>query len=792
MVKCRATRVSFNSFTCQSMASMLVLGSLACFAPAGAAGAQEAEEVPEAGRRLDAVTVTARKREESLQDTPISVSAFTSEDLEVRGFEDIGRLDEATPNVSIDGAARSSGSAANATVFIRGIGLNDYSVYTEPGVGMYIDGVYLGRNVGGLLRISDLERIEVLRGPQGTLFGRNTIGGAVSLITQAPVFETEGRAKITLGENGQQEFAGLFNAPVSDEFAVRFSGDYRKRDGYARSVTTGDELGTIDQYMLRGQALYQPSDRLSLRLSADYSSHDQTIPPTTAVSVTPDNSLLGLFNATVGASAPITGGPVVSDPDLSVQDFVSDDNADIWGVALTADYEVSDTLSLRSITAYRDLEAQYGVDADGTAANASSGAFDVVQDQFSQEFQLIGEAFDGNFEYVAGLYYFEESAREITDTVFAPGLFGFLEGLPGAVFPVVPVPPGTCPPPPGVAAPCAGGPGNPLNVAFDLTFLLDFTTDNQSTAAYAQGSYQLTDRLSVTGGLRFTRDEKSLTKDVSLVASGVPAVDDLTLDTEDEAVSWRIGAEYKAAPETLLYVSAARGFKSGGINGRAFSVQGTTAFAPEFATAYEAGLKSDFFDGRVRANAAAFFTEYEDLQITVASVDPGTGSPIFPVQNAGAAEISGVELELTVLASDNLTLFSTLGLLDTEVTEVAPGSDLVEGARLEKSPETSFSLSADYLVPLNSYDLRFRADYSYTSEQFSDPANIAEVARDDVGLVNGRISFAPKSGRWEAAVFGQNLTDERYAESGFATAFGVNWITISRPRQIGASFTVNF
>ncbi|NIB38080.1 TonB-dependent receptor [Pseudomaricurvus alkylphenolicus] len=744
---------------------------------------------------LEEIIITARKIEESLQRTPVSISAIDKEALERRSIADIAEVDNFIPNMSIDSSARGSGSAASVTAFIRGVGLNDFNIFTEPGVGLYVDDVYLGRTIGGLLDLNDVAQVEVLRGPQGTLYGRNTIGGVVSLKTMQPSDQLEAMAKFTLGENRQREFDGMINTPLSDAAAARFSLNYRQRDGYADSDSTGEELGDIDKITFRAQSKISLSEDFELRLSADYSKVDQTIPPTVVRAVDTDNGLLGLYNATLGnpmfGGTPITAELVSSDRDEAHQNFITGDEAEIWGFSAIADVAVSDHIQFRSITSYRDLKANYGIDIDSTGYNVSRGYNDTSQSQYSQEFQLTGVSFDDALTWAVGLYYFHEEAQDDYFAAFGEGMFDLVEAFPTYSMPLSPEAAPFCAPGPFVPGvtdmACAGGVGNPLNARLSSVFQGDLSTDNDSSAVYSQGTYRFSDKWSLTAGVRYTRDVKSMDTTIFNPESNQLLLPYSRFDEDFEAVSGRIGIEYQANEDTMIYSSVSRGFKSGGFNGRGITLEEVTTFKPEYVLSTEIGIKSELLDNRLRVNMAAFHTSYTDIQLTVAKLLP-SGLPAFPVENAGEAEIQGFEFEGVLLLTESLTMNASFGWMDSEVTDIEGSTELFEGAQLQKSPKFQGALALDYSTQLNAaYNFDAHLDYSYGDKMYNDSANTEVIARESLGLVNSRISISPASGEWELSIFGINLADRKYIESGAVPAFGVATATYARPRQVGVS-----
>jgi iron complex outermembrane receptor protein len=758
---------------------------------------------------LEEVTVTARKREESLQTTPVAVTALSGDALEVRAVQSVEALSQFVPNLQFDGAAALSGGAYNATIFIRGIGQNDFAIFSDPGVAMYLDGVYLGRSIGGIMDAIDVARVEVLRGPQGTLFGRNTIGGAVNIISRQPTEELAGEFSLTTGRFDRMDAKGVLNLPLSDTFRTRWTVASINRDGYSKRLTDGDDPGNKDALIGRVQALWTASDDLTLSLVVDATRVRQNSAPLTLVDVTAggvpfQNLYNGLVAPGLNTAAPngvstVNSSWITGDIDTTYAGGPSVNDLDTIGAAVTLDWQLG-AVGLKSITAYRELDALFARDGDNTPFTFRETINDDDQKQFSQELQLSGLSFGDKLTWLLGAYYFDEDAVENGKANLAIGTYNALEaltlpagttwcGLPGAN----PRPIATCPPPLRF-----GGAGNPNNVGVDVGVDLYTNVANTSVALFGQGTYRFTDRFSMTAGARWTEDEKELRLVHRREASGAyivgaPGTQDTFKETWSE-VTPKIGFELQASDDMMFYVSYAKGYKSGGFNARPLSgiQEVQTPYDPETVDSYEIGAKTSWFDRRMTANLAVFYNEYEDLQLTI------NATPQNFVRNAGAAEISGAELEIVTRIAAGLDFNISAGYLDAKYTELDPqlatlNPPLVLNKELVKAPEWTVSSGVQYNLGIEPGEITLRVDYSYKSEVFHDVFNDARLSQPAFDLVNAYASFVTANERWEFAVFGTNLTDERYRVSGNSSAgFGLAESTFAPPTEWGATVKYRF
>ena len=760
---------------------------------------------------LEEITVTAQKREQNLQDVPIAIQSFSAESMSARGMSNVTHIADFTPNVELDYTSPFSGSSQVLSAYIRGIGQQDFAFNLEPGVGVYIDGVYYARTVGSVVDLLDLDHIEVLKGPQGTLFGRNAIGGALNIITRQPAEEFDYQAEVTGGRFGRLDVRGSVDVPlIEDTLYSQIAFSSKNRDGYHKRIPfpgtyvtdtgrflgngeeeTYSEQGNENVDTIRGKLLWHAGENVEVHISGDYSRADEQATPNTLLATFPDapdpgNGLLGfLYNTCIsvpaGFVAPfcdsnraVVGSPlagvntdatntndrlvygdqfITGDIDTSFGAAANYSKVEAWGFSGTVDWTLSENLSLKSITAYREMDSAFGLDLDGSPEAVNDASFSMDQQQFSQELQLSGLSFDGRLNWLVGLYYFHEEGDLVDYPVFGAGLVQIF------------------------------GPNE---------------LDNDAYAVFGHANYQLNDNLSFTAGLRFTYEDKDFfggQRDLNSFGfqSGAVALADHPDPTDTTLyfppgvnnktfnnLSPKLGVEYRLSEDIFTYFSWSKGFKSGGWTTRA-TVPITVApeFEEEKATAYELGFKSQLFDNRMRLNVAAFFTDYEDLQITV---QRGL-SPY--IENAGQSEIKGIEADFEWLATDHFTISGAIGYIDAEYTELEQGAVVTTDFVFNNTPDTSLAISGSYDIPMAAGGLwNVRLDYSYRSRQANDAENTPLLFSDDVSLLGAAVTFRSQSERWELTLGGKNLTDERYIVSGFRQP-GTGLIDghYSRPRE---------
>lgn len=729
-----------------------------------------AQQQPVAG--IDSIVVTARKREENLQDTPIAITAFTADDLAKRNVITLDGIGDYTPNLVFDKGTGGTGGSTSTQIYIRGIGQADFLFTTEPGVGIYVDGVYLPRSIGSIMDLVNFERVEVLKGPQGTLFGKNSVGGAINIVSKRPGNEVEGSVEAIYGSFDRIDVRGHVSGPlIEDTLAASIAVSSQNRDGYVKRVLAGDELGGISSKGARGQLLWTPGDKFDLLLTGDYTRHRDDAIANTLIDVDQTGSLIGLWNGFVapGLGVVYDDSYITDDPFETNSTGPNFSNLDLWGISGVATWRNGD-LTLKSVTSYRDQDAFFGHDSDHSPLRYFEQTVTDNQQQFSQEFQVNGSHLDGRFDWVLGALYFHEEGLSTYRIIFTPGLFGALEMLPTGIIPGL------------------GGVGNPIHPGLDFNGAVSAGIDNDSYAAFMHTSLKVTDKLSISGGIRYTDDSKGYDSLLERFEADV-VTHDLTVEESWDAWTPKFGLDYQWSDNVMTYVSAARGFKSGGFNGRPTNAfVAMQPFDPEFVWTYEAGFKSSTADRRLVLNGAMFFSDYSNMQLLAISMD-NFGGIVALVENAGAAEIKGFELEMNAIPVRNLRVDAGIGFIDAKYTQLdANVTSITLDSELVKTPKWTLNFGGEYTVPLGaSFGATLRADYSYRTRTEHVADNNPLLTQDAYGLLNLRLSFAPNDGPWELAVFGTNMTDELYITNGLSQfdTLGSTDATYGRPREWG-------
>lgn len=723
------------------------------------------------------VVVTARRREESLQETPVSVVAMGGADLEQQNVDSLDQLNIKLPNVGLGSSGGLGGN--NGSFYIRGLGTGRNSLNQESAVALYIDDAYFGRSDAALLQILDVERIEVLRGPQGTLFGRNATSGAIRYITRKPTIgETSGKVSLTAGEYDRFDVKGAVNLPTGDNAALRLTAATLNRGGFIKNEVTGEDLGDIGYNALRGQFLWLPTDAFEVLAAVDYSENDTNGPGSTALSY--DNSAPfqaaapGIAeNDFVNTIIPGTEGT----EDVPTDDFFATygtgpqhNKTDSLGLSLTLDWALNDSMSLTSATTYRDLSADVGIDIDGSPAALLERTALREITTMTQEIQLsgVGETVD----WISGVFFLNEdgssSQEEFRGTHFAP-----------------------------VA---------PYGIAGS-----QFVSPHETTsfAVFGQMTFHLTDRVSLTGGLRWTRDDKRLdvrmtTPDESSTATitpedpGFPPYQaDTQFEDDWSAVSGRASIEWQVRDNFFTYASYSRGFRSGGINDEfdeagGIDNFGITSFDEETLDSFEIGMRSDLLDDRLRLNVTAFHSIANDLQFTKL-VDPTGASSASIIDNAAKATIQGLEGDFIVIINEYLSVDGRYGLLNFEYDELEPGVTAItldsDGAR---APDFSYSLGTNITAPLANGELDLRLDYGWKDDHRLLEGDAVAIRQKSYGLFDVNLTYRSEAG-WSVSAFATNLGGEEYATGGLDIA-GLGFVQVEpgRPQEWGVRFSYEF
>ena len=754
--------------------------------------------------QIEEIIVTAQKREQSAQDVPISITAMDEELLSstIRNISDVTGY---APNVVLGGEGRRGGATA---IQIRGIAAatNTDNTFDSP-IAVNVDGVYLGQNAGSLLDNFDMERIEILRGPQGTLFGKNTTGGVINVIRTRPTGEFGGKVKATIGEDGRQELRAVINTKLSDNLAAKFFATSRQSDGWIPNITIGGHNGEEDYQAYGVTLLFTPNDRFEALLTLE-SMHDKS-----ALKAYNQN-----FNVAPGVIPPPPPGPNVTDfsggllacaiyaeacrtsPDqlpYAENDTQHDADVETDAITLQMTYELNENVTLKYIGGYRDVTEDRIYDYDGSAAPFITLERWNVYDQTSHEFQLNGSF--ANVELTAGLYMFEKEHTQDWSTggTFWGVLFGAALSAPGQwelcqdfFEPTYSV---------------ACDPTEPAYPTGTLYQILYSTQKTESKAAYAQMDWSVTDRWTLTGGVRYTEEEKDFYAGQAYLAGhdigegrNFPDYADLYKKWDDTSI--KVGASYQINDDALAYLTYTEGFHSGGFYA---VVQQTkhmrrNQYDPEFSESTELGIKTFLFDRRVQLNAAYFMNDYAGKQEESTQVDPQTKTVASFWSNVAAAEYEGFEIDIQWLVSEYLRVFANYGTLDasyqgffTDINE-SDGITKIESADFltpRFAPEESWGIGGTLSIPAGNGTVDVFAKYNRIGEQETDLLNAALARAPETENLTASIGYFQDG--WSIVAYGTNLTDEQFeVVDPIMPLFAIG--TINEGRKFGVELTYEF
>lgn len=706
---------------------------------------------------IEEVVVTAQRREQSLQEVPIAVTAITSRALERAGVTETGQLTQLTPSLSM---TRTNNAV---TPFIRGIGTTNAAPGNELAVATYIDGVYLLSPQAAIFSFNNIERVEVLRGPQGTLFGRNATGGLLQIVTKDPRQEPLLQGAAALENYDTQTMQGYVTGGLTENLAASVALTARRQgEGYGRNVTTGRDVDKTTELGGRWELLYTPNDKLRVNFAADF--------------VTRDGDQ-GLTRTAAPGTRYVTGQPAAEDPRELRGNFPSSGLVRDWGLALTGHYDLSENFTLNNITAYRRTWSDYAYDQDVTPLALVNVQIHLLDQTWQQELFLNGRI--GRLDLTTGAFFLRtvSSYKGLRTTASAPGAV------------------------------------NAERHAGNIT---------ESYAAYGQATYALTPTTNITAGVRYTREEKrahgvviGLFGHPSGVGNIVPAAS-LAAPKEAtfEKLTWRLAVDQKLGEDVLLYASANRGYKSGG-----FSIVNLVQpqLKPEVLDSYEAGLKSEWLDRQLRVNLAGYYYDYSNLQVTQV-IAAGTLSV-----NAAKAKAKGLEFESEFaphLDFGRLSIRSSVAYAWGEYTDFPGGPVLVtnpftappagvtcpvasstaaggnttcqtqlKGFRLVRMPKWTVSIGAEYAFPIGDGELALSADYYHSGGYFFDPDNILE--EDGYSVFNAQVAYAIRDGDIRFRAFGRNLGDATYFVQGSRQALG-DIVSLGPPRTYGVGVDFRF
>ncbi len=739
------------------------------------------------GGAIESITVTAQRVEQSMQQVPVAITALTSQDLEEQHITNIKDLAVASPNLWMQ-PNTSSNSGARAA--IRGVGEDESMFTSDTPIGIYIDDVYIPRQTGAMFDLYDVERIEVLRGPQGTLYGRNTSAGAIKLITRGPTEELTLSLEAELGNFSLTDLSGSVGVPVSDQFRFQLAAMVTQRDGYDTNLYNGEDVNDQDIWGVRGTMEFQPSESLDISLVGDML--EDRSGPGFPLGFIPQPPIKNGFGTGIPSFDHQIDGD--TDPHTLLSDLENPSNdVDQSGVYATINWQASEWIGFKSISAYREMENLLIIDGDGQIGNQFLPGiipdflplFHILQDQeqeqFSQELQLSGTVSE-NIDFIAGIYYFNEKNEQITENAVL----------------------------------------SPLG-----TNRFSFTTlDTDSIAGFGSFDFRLNDTVTLTVGGRWTEDNKDFDltvfnpdgsqmfacvgPDGTILNSTGPCSEDAPAGSVNTPVAkkleetWsrftpRVALSYAPRENFLAYLDISTGFKSGAFDGRAnegITVLPLEPVPPEDIVAYEAGIKTDLLGGIWRLNVAAFYTDYDDLQGT--GTDPNGNFIRFSI---GDVETKGLEIETVLMPTPGFELTANVGLLDTKFTEqnfnqavdCAPYCTGDQDLELKYSPEISYRIGGTYTTdavwPGGYWSVN--GSYSYKDDHYLGFCNAGAQTGVAYSLVDAIVAFDTEDSRWRFAIAGKNLADEEYIIGVFAIP-GLRIVSgyIGPPRTY--SFTVSY
>jgi iron complex outermembrane receptor protein len=750
------------------------------------------------------VVVTAQKRSESVQKVPIAVTAFTAQVLKDKSITDVTGLSRLTPNVNLDTASPFGGANEVLSASIRGIGQDDFGINLDPGVGVYVDGVYYARTTGANVNMMDVDRVEILKGPQGTLFGRNTIGGAISVVTHTPGDEYKADAEVTLGSYNRRDFQATADLPISSTVLSSITFSSLNRDGYQKRIPytaqTGyvsDPVGTFPsagsgtystqggqgQDTLRAKVLWKAAPNFTVTTTADWT-HVAESSTAESLLLAPGTGLGGLYNGCVAGAIPgpacgprgpginaagvTTANPgiggtnrlfygnqfIAPNIDQTYATGADFNDMDVYGLSVVMDWTLAPGTDLKSITGYRRMNWDVALDPDGSPIDINQNSQKQSQHQVSQELQLNGDVLDGRLKYTSGLYYFNEGGFEHDYVTLAAG---------------------------------------------ELQINGTDAIETSSYAAYVHANYLVTDKLSLIVGARYSYDHKTIVVNqedtnaffykiagcypvtaACATAIGFPVPSNPllfvpnTLQSQNFSVfTPTAGIQYQITQALMTYATYSQGYKDGGWTTRLTAAVPTLpSFGPEKSRTYEVGLKSEWFEHRLQLNLAGFYTDYDGIQL---NFQQGLSPTI---QNAGNARIMGAEAEGQWLIGNGFSVQATVGYMDAQYTYLEPGVNgantcsqplspcITLSSQLPKTPKWKTSLSPQYILYVGQSKLRFAVDYTHTSSMYNDSFDTSILRRPDTDMVNPSVTFVAPGDRYEVAVGGTNVTNQRYLITG--------------------------
>lgn len=756
-----------------------------CVSLAGLAPIQVKAATEKSSPYMEEVVVTAQRREEKLQDVGISVTAFTGENIEKLGLRQSTDLASQTPNYSV---GYPNGENGVPSLFIRGVGLNDFGVTNSGPIATYVDEVYISSNAAQIFQMLDLDRVEVLRGPQGTLYGRNATGGAINFVARKPGDTLEASARVSIGTYSTTKIVAAVGGPVSESLGIRAAILKHDSDGWIENQVTGHDLNGTDDFAYRVLFDYKPTENLDvvLNLHGGKTTSDST--------VYQHRGVLDPVTFEPCAEARIAdfqcvdflGYRETDAYDEGSYDFEARNDTGFWGVSLKADWDVRGTI-FTSITAFDHIEDDRPEETDASPNDILTVLLAVDQQSVSQEFRISRDM--NNINWLVGLYYLKDDATdrgsfdlfrvlrplvESNDPVAFPGGFspeGFWSGVDEN----------------------GAGIGPPVFQTRQAT-----NQHIQNLAFYADLSWDINELWSVSVGIRYTEEEIDQRNSQGFQESGmyIPLMDqDNSSDFNN--TSGRLVVNYRWNPDVMYYASVTTGFKAGGVNNPL--LEPASPYDEETIVNWEAGVKSTLLEGRLRLNAAFFNYDYSDLQVFRTVNAGGTISNIL--SNAADAQIFGAELELQMIPTEDLFISLGIGLLSTEYENfIVEGIDPITGGttfedlsgnKITMAPEVTLNGLLLYDVPVDLHgSLQLQLDFNYQDDVFFNSANDPLFEADGYWLVNARASWTSRDENFGVALWGRNLGDEEYLTYAFdLSELGFHELMLGLPRTIGIEFS---
>jgi len=768
-------------------------------AAADAAAAAQAGANPANSGAPDEIVVTAQFREQNLQQTPLAITAMSGAMLEARSQTSVASVADQAPSVTLKPQGAAFGPALGAN--IRGVGQFDFNPALEPGVGVYVDDVYYATLVGSIFDLLDLDRVEILRGPQGTLAGKNSIGGAIKLYSKKPTGSNTGYVSATYGIRDRIDLRASADIKLADTLSARIAGVAKKQDGYIKRFDFGcvnppgsalnpavggiapqrsagsdclvSREGEVNYQAVRGQLRWEPGDRFEVNIIGDYTNDDRTSPgavlisannPTpqvrgTATAVPYDNRFVcGRYcnYATYVSPAGAWAGPVATGFPLTETRGDGRTRFEGWGVSGQIDFSLNDVLKLTSITAYRSYDAAFSNDDDASPLPVGNGLSELHFWSVSQELRLNGSLANEAIEYTLGGFYQDQRS-----------VYPSYQDIRYAAIP--------------------------------LQFQQNDPVNADTKAVFAHVNWHITDQLTATGGLRYTEEHKDYTfsrknRD-GTVNPFLGVVDGQVGVFDGNRVDWRANLQYQVTDDVMAYVQASTGFKGGGINPRPYNIEQVRPFSPEKLTAYEGGIKSELFDRMLRLNLAGYYSDYKGIQLSFLSCPQfGGPGPCALIANAGNAHIKGFELETTLRPMQGLSIDGAASYTDFQYKYIDPlagGPSQPGGPQFGDvppyTPKWKWSAGAQYEIPLGDIgSLTPRLDAAYQSTVYSGSSNTEGERLRHYTVANARLTYRNDGGDLEVSGEVTNLFDKYYYLTGFdltAAGSGITNRQPGRPRE---------